>query len=242
MLGVRAMASGRLKEVFSEHIVEVRYKPNPELLDRRGERATALLEALEFEHWEVADRVVRVTRADKKESAFVAYHNAGMTCQDLRDGKEFGEKAKFFCRLLGDLPGIAKVVPVNRLGVRSKFLQLFDGSFEALRELVMAQWVDLRPAYLKALGGSVEDVGAPFIMKDTVGNYNTSGGPMKQEQAMRFLPREHDLPAVSLYFDIDYWWTPKAEVDFKEIAEKAGQFAEAGWDKYVRVTGLLEGN
>jgi len=228
--------------VYSEHVVEVRYKPNPVLLDRRGLRVGELAKSMGYEHWQVVgDQVVKAARSDNKEWAFVGYRNAAITCQDLGSGEEFGQRATTFCRTLYGLPDFGARTVVTRLGVRSRFLKEYQGTFDSLRDLFVEKCVRFTERFRAAIEASVEDVGAPVVGKDKHGTFNMSSGPMKQEQAKGFLVREHDLWPVSLYVDIDYWEAPKNEIDVGQLARMVSIFAEQGWRKYNNMLAVLEG-
>jgi hypothetical protein len=227
------------RETFSEHIIEVRYKPNPLLLDQQGLRAKLLSDGFGYEHWVVSQNVVRAMGSDKKETAFIGYHNAGLVCQDLPDAKAFVLRIETFCKVLYRVPCIEEAT-LTRLGVRSRFLRAFDASFATLMELFSGRCLRISEPYRKTLAGTIEDVGAPINCRDSVGNFNTHCGPMDAEQAKAFMKREHDLPPVSLYFDIDYWLSPQAKMTEKQVSEQGCAYAQQGWGKWSAVLALME--
>ena len=48
-------------------------------------------------------------------------------------------------------------------------------------------------------------------------------------------------PLSGLYFDIDYWITPKSEVGEKDLLKKVEEFAYSAWDRFDNISKLILG-
>jgi len=233
------MANTRFRESFSDHMVELRFKPNAKMLDRRGECAEKLSAALDLPLWSIRDNRIDVFAKDKKRGVFVTHANAGVVCQDLTHPEDFADIAEKAFWAIFVLPNFGDRITARRLGVRSKFLTKFEGTFEELRTLCLERCVKPQDGYLEIMKAHLEDVGAPLNFVDEHGHFNTHCGPMLEKQAKELVERKHDLFPVSLYFDIDYWKTPEDKIGARDSIQFIQLCGRLEWEKCRAIIGLL---
>jgi len=71
------------KSVVNEHVLEIRYKPNPKILDLRGTWAEQISLHMDLPHWRiVANRIDAFTEGESIH-AFVGFRNGGMGCTTI---------------------------------------------------------------------------------------------------------------------------------------------------------------
>ena len=81
-------------EITNENILEIRYKPNPKILDYRGTWAEALAQVMSVSEWRIDENRIDVSNKEKTLKAFASYKNAGAVIEGwtnrgwLRDGYE----------------------------------------------------------------------------------------------------------------------------------------------------------
>ena len=85
------------------------------------------------------------------------------------------------------------------------------------------------------------DVGAPLNYRDHRGKFNTVSGPMNADQFKLFFQKDEGFPAVGLFYDIDYFKEPNAELKADDVVHVLTDFAGAAWDRHDRVKTLIVG-
>jgi hypothetical protein len=225
----------------NEHVVEVRYKANPKVLDYRGTWAEGISEHMGLKKWRINDNRVDVHNEDASVHAFVGFGNAGFSTFGVDTRDFFPNKAIRFFKYLFGLDGFGKQIHVKRFGVRSRFAHPFKGDFDDLVHRYATGYLSLTPEAKDAMGGKLVDIGAPLNFTDKIGNFNTMSGPMRSDQLENYFGKQGELPKVSLYFDVDYWVAPDKDMDEREVTSKIKQMADEGWDKSDRIRRLVVG-
>jgi len=116
----------------NEHVVEIRYRPNPRILDYRGRLAEQISAEMAIMHWRIVENRVDVFATDRTEHVFVGFRNAGYTSSDTPTKDLFPDKASKLFRFLFSLDSFDNDLFVERLGIRSRFCTPFSGTFEKL--------------------------------------------------------------------------------------------------------------
>ena len=119
---------------LNEHILEVRYKPNPKILDYRGSWAEAISDYMTLSEWRILENRIDIYDKENKDHAFVGFRNSGFVAHDTPTKHYFPDKAVRFFKYLLSLDGFEKSPYVERIGVRSKFCKEYEGSFDELRD------------------------------------------------------------------------------------------------------------
>lgn len=228
-------------ERLNEHVVEVRFKPNPRVLDYRGEWAATIADKMELPDWKIIENRVDILSSQRLEHAFFGFRNAGFTCSNTSTQIQFPERATKFLRLLFEQERFDSKPVVERLGVRSKFCVPYDGDFEELNQLVATKYVTMTPGLAEAFGEEARliDIGAPLNFEDDLGNFNTSCGPMGNEQLKQFFRAEKGLPAIGLFFDIDYYVHPGKRMSHQEVQSQVQRFSRRSWERHAKVLQLV---
>jgi hypothetical protein len=73
----------------NECIFEIRYKPNPKLLDRRGEWAESVSSHTKLEQWLIADNRIDIFNTEEITHMFLGYKNSGLTINDVPNKEYF---------------------------------------------------------------------------------------------------------------------------------------------------------
>jgi len=226
-------------KILNEHILEVRYKPNPKILDYRGTWSAGISKHMDFEHWGIVENRIDAYNEGNSLHAFVGFKHAGFVAVDTEMRDFFANKAVKFFKYLFSLEGFGKQLHVERLGVRSRFGQEYEGTFEELVDKFVANYLSLTEKATKIIDANLVDVGAPLNFKDKHGNFNTMCGPMKSDQLENYLSKRDSLPELSLYFDIDYWIRPKKLLDEREVIKNIKMFSEMAWNRFESISELI---
>jgi hypothetical protein len=227
---------------ISDHTLEVRYRPNAKILDFRGSWAEAISAHMKLSEWTILENRVDIYDKNTKERAFVGFRNAGYVAVDVPTRNYFLDKTSKYLKYLFSLEGFGKSLVVERLGLRSTFCRPFAGEFSELLEKYTSNYLSLTPKAKELLKAKLLDIGGPLNFEDEYGKFNTVSGPMYQGQIGQFFDRKEGLPAVGLFFDIDYSVSPNAVLAEKEVLKKIEQFANSAWDRFETVSKLILGD
>ena len=233
----------KVDSITNEHVLEVRYKPNPKVLDHRGRWAEQISAHMDLRHWRILENRVDIFSENQVEHAFVGFRNAGYTAADTPTKNYFPDKASKLFRFLFSLEDFGDNLFLERIGVRSRFCTPYDGSFDDLTQLFSNKYLSLTPEAKEAIGTHAKliDIGAPLNFVDKIGNFNTMSGPMVRKQLDGYFRKSEGFPEVGLFFDIDYFLKPERAVISKELLSQIKSFAEEAWNKHAVVRTLLIG-
>jgi hypothetical protein len=224
---------------ISDFLMELRFKPNPLVLDVRGEIAQGLTAKMSFPHWQVQNNRIDVQNDDRTEYGFVGFRNCGYGQVNPPTPDQFAIRASKLVRVLHEARLLGNIVEIERLGVRVKFLTDFPDGFDELRSRFADRYIQIQPAIAEALGGRLVDVGALYNFVDSKGNFNTTSGPMIQEQMKEYIDFKGPYPEVALYFDVDYFWKGPLNLSVDEITRQVKEFVRGAVEKQIAVARII---
>ena len=195
-----------LKSV-TKHILEVRFKPVPSILDKKGAITESLLNDV-FDTWVVnPTRIDVLSETNKNITSFVTYSNYGLVSEAPNSSALFIEQAQELIKKLWT------IIPLNvtlRFGLRTYQISPEKRNMETLIKLYKSKFLIIPEKTLSAFKADLVDVGIAlkftgnFNGKNIVGiNMNT--GAMLKDQAMQFFSNEPLLPDVGLFSDTDFF-------------------------------------
>ena len=191
-----------------ELIFELRYKPNPKLLDYRGTLANNLTTLLSVSEWQTTDNRVDVHDKELNIHAFVSFKNTGMVIRTPPTKNYFQDQVLKLMRYLFKQVEFGDKVLTSRMGIRYRIATEYTGDFQDLLKLYINKYAPISDTVLGYYGGSIVDIGTPFEIKTPHGTIKSNSGPVQKEQLENFFRGFTDIPEVALYFDLDYWVKP----------------------------------
>lgn len=235
--------SDKVDSITNEHVLEIRYKPNPRVLDYRGTWAEQISEHLGLAQWRIIENRIDIFSENQVEHAFVGFRNAGFTASDTPTKNFFSDKATKLFRFLFTLDAFGDSLHVERLGVRSRFCTSFAESFEELTRLFSTRYLTIAPAARDAIGQSAKliDIGAPLNFVDKLGNFNTMCGPMTKTQLATFFRKDTGFPEVGFFYDIDYFIRLGKIMSGKDVLAAISGFSNEAWERHDRVKAVVLG-
>jgi len=227
--------------ITSEHLLEVRFKPNPRVLDLRGAWVQEIADQMDMREWGIVENRLDVFDSDEKRRAFVSFQNFGFLARDCPTTNYFPDHANKFLRIVTRLEEFGANLWVARIGMRARFCTPYDGTFDQLRARFLQRYVGLSESALDAIGreAKVLDIGAHLNFVDQYGNFNTMCGPMVRAQIDSLFPKVGGFPDVGLYYDIDYWLKPERELDTRELPSQVTKFSSQAWQRHERICRLI---
>ena len=228
------------KEI-SEHIFEIRYKPNPKVLDSRGIWAEMISEHMKLSEWRILGNRIDIYDKLNKNHAFVGFRNSGFLCIDSPTNNYFPDLAIKLLNFITKLDGFEKQPFVERIGVRSRFCNGANQSFEDLKNQYSSKYFYLTKDAEKGINAKLIDIGGNLNFADSLGNFNTASGPMEKNQILEFFNnrKEAEVPEVGLYYDIDYFIKPNKVMSVDEINLIIRKFTESSYDRYNKTKELI---
>jgi hypothetical protein len=230
--------------LISEHVLEIRYKPDPRILDYRGELALSISNEMKLPKWRIGQNRVDVYEEGELTRVFVSFRNAGVVIRNPSLGDFFPNQSNKFLRFVFTRKPFSRDNTfVQRLGVKSRYAISSQMSFEELLERYMNSVLSLTPEALSAFDAKVIDIGMPLNFSTQIGKINSISGPMEKEQLSSFFKfqKSENLPDVALYLEFDYWLRPEKAMSLKKILSLTKQYAQGNWDRYQRLQALILG-
>ncbi|MDO8505040.1 MAG: hypothetical protein Q7S48_00440 [bacterium] len=203
-------------KTLTKHLCEIRFKPDPKILDKRGE-ITGALSDVTFPNWKIANnRIDFGNNKDLFAAAFFSYRNLGTSSCFPHNSKYFVDITKEFIKKSWIF------FPNNntmRVGVRSSVLvdlsKNFKDYFEAYKKNIS---VFTKKNLFKA---ELVDVGLNLNFANGDEYFNITTGPMEREQTKIFFDEnpDEDLPNTCVYVEVDYF-----KKDFKPSVKQKDIF------------------
>jgi hypothetical protein len=186
---------------ITKHILEIRYKPDPRFLDKRGSVAAQIADQ-DFNQWNISnDRIDFNNTKHPELSRFFSIRNLGVTSvypattQTFLDTSENYIKSAWPC-----FPANT----ITRLGVRSFFLTKEDDFTKAFYKYKKT-FLKLEESQLAGFGADLVDIGLPLNFVDGDDIFNIMTGPMQKKQSIEiFTDSAFDS---GTYLEVDYFRT-----------------------------------
>lgn len=224
---------------INEHIIEIRYKPNPKILDYRGTWAEMVSAHMELPEWRIVENRFDVFDKDYLRRAFISFRNAGLVVHNSPTKNYFSDQGNKLLKFLFDQEPFGDPLYVERLGIRSRFAITFSGSFSDLLNRYMNRVLTISESSLKIFNAKVTDIGGPIYFKTSRGNINSVSGPMIEDQIREFFPFSQEIPKVALHIDLDYWINPQKKVDSKKILNLLKEFSDENWNIHEQLINIV---
>lgn len=221
--------------ILAEQILEIRFRPDARVIDRRGALATAISAQLGLPHWQLIENRVDLWNEDEDTRAFVGFRNMGFILRRYSLPGNFIDHANNFVRyVLSQQPFGAVPLLVERLGVRVRFAMPVRAPFASLVDRYQQRVFPVQPAYRSLFGGVLTDIGAPLYFKTELGKLHTHGGPMEKWQIRNFFDyvKEDRLPDVALYTDLDYSTVPAEPLTTERVTALVRRYTQANHELY----------
>lgn len=227
------------KLLISNFLFEIRFKPNPIVLDNRGKWASIISNDLDYPVWQITENKIDFINSSKNEEAFLAYKNAGYKIINEVNNERYKKRSIELIDLIFSKEILGTEFQVERIGVRSIFCYRYQGEFNKLKDLFECNFVGLTKNAKDIFKASITDVSAVFDFSDEYGSFHIISGPMREKQIKEFLPKAETLPEIGLYFDIDYWRKPNKILSKDEISEAFNILVDAGSMRFEQVLKIL---
>lgn len=226
---------------YSEQILEMRFRPDPEFLDRRGAWAQLLKLKLEFKTWEIGPVGIELRSDDKPgaDRVFVGLENCGCVACDS-DAEHFVELADKAIKAVATLPGFGDPRFVTRLGYRLKTLCAHNGSPESLAERLLR----LAPlsSGLSALTGSrFYDYLLIVNGKESDYSLRLQTGMMSEQEVRHTFLKRKETPALAWVADFDFSRSPEAPQKHTAMLATVKPWIDRAWSKYETLNRLVFG-
>jgi len=226
---------------LSEHILEIRIKPNPSFLDYRGEYAQTIKKLMGLQNWQINSNRIDIFDEENTIRAFLSFKNLGFVMKNSVNKNYFADQSiKFVKYVLSNKP-FETPIHVMRLGVRSRFVHGVDINFSDLLSMYMKTYVNLSDKAKEIINAKIIDFGSPINFETPYGKINSLVGPMEKTQLQEFFPSVKDVPNVALYVDLDYWKVYDRQLKTEEITSAIKQYSGESWDIDNQLFKLITG-
>jgi hypothetical protein len=189
-------------KTISSHLCEIRLKPNPKFLDKRGNIASSIISE-DFPSWVISENKINFSnKSDDRISAFFTYLNLGVSIFYPHKPKDFINITE---RFINKSWNFFQNTDIVRIGIRSKMLIDLGKNFNDYFKFYEKN-INLFSEQ-NTFKAKLVDVGLNLNYADKDNFFNITTGPMEKEQAKIFFDNKLDdeLPKNALYLEIDYF-------------------------------------
>jgi|GEM_PF-1060163 len=229
------------RDSINSLVFELRYKPDPTLVDRRGTLVRDLSKCLDLPRWLIDTNKVEISSDDKREMVIVSFKNLWYNILDAETPKAFQEKARKLLEIVAKKYSAFEDATAEFVGIRSTFCTEFAGTLESLVTRFESRCVNITPAVRAIIDGTLVDIGAPMNFKDSLGDFNIKSGPMGENQIREFFPKHTVVPDVGFFLDIDYLLRRDDKIDVKRLCDRIQKCSDAAWGKNREFAELILG-
>lgn len=193
-----------MDKIYLEQILEVRFKPDPKILDKRGDIAATLGDAF-LNKWSITPNSIELkSENEAKVKAFFGFRNMGVSSNYPYPKDDFLNLAKDYIKRGWHL------IPFNnleRIGVSTKLIVETDNFTEYLR-IFREKFIALNDDQLGQFGGDLVDISIPLNFSEGLNQFNIVLGPIqKEELEVFFKDQEKTIPDYGLFSHVDYFTT-----------------------------------
>lgn len=222
-------------KLINEHVIEIRFKPDARILDKRGEIAN-LLTVNPFDQWNISTNKINFLSKDNPNlEAYFSFKNTGLISSYPNETKSFIEETeKFIKTVWNHFP----TNEITRVGIRSRYVlpaKDFKTMFDAYKE----KFLGIKDDDLKKLGGDLIDLGFPLNFVDGENFFNIHTGPMEKKEFSNLVKNQDEIFDNGVFLDFDFFkekFSPytkqKDIVDFLKLGVKKAENALSvisGW-------------
>lgn len=190
-----------MSNTLTKHFFEIRFKPKPSILDKRG-RITEKLIGDPFNGWTISENTINFNNKDDKFiTGYFSFRNLGFALTQTKSDNYFVDKYRSF---ITNACTLFNINDITRVGIRTSFYSETD-DFEITRVKLQSKIFKEDCNNFNDLGEAIVDVGFAIDFSDQSNFINTEFGPMKKEQAEQRLGKEEDgLYEQGLFLGVDY--------------------------------------
>lgn len=190
-----------IKEKIAEYVVEIRFKPNARVLDKRGEIASNLLSKL-LNQWSISSNQILLSSKENLDTkAVFSFKNVSFVSNYPNDKKFFLENAEAYIKSAWTHFPNNEIV---RVGIRTKYL-IPAKDFKSIFDSYKKNFLALKDEDLTKIGGTLIDLGFPLNFADGDNFFNIVTGPMEKEQFGQFVKEQEDIFENGVFIDFDYF-------------------------------------
>lgn len=221
-------------KTVSKYILEIKFKPDSRILDKRGEIAESLLKE-QFTDWNIQENRIDFSKKGNEEfGAYFSYRGLGVY-------SSYPNKLPFFKRNVKDFINSAweyfESDTILRIGIRGIYLTEAD-KYQATFDKYKSTLFTVDNTLLEKFGGKLYDFAVPMNFTDGKDYFHVNTGPMYREQSEAIFDKIKDLPKFGVYVDVDFF-----KKDFLSIVKKeeVQAFIEKGLKKTEEINDLIQG-
>ena len=222
-------------------VLEIRYKPNPKILDVRGQIASNVSSTMNLNKWNVHFERIDFDNDDQDMHSIVSFKNIIFTIKNCESSNYFRDQSVKFLRSVLQIPAFTDSNHIVRIGVRHRFYFPYSDSFENLFNLFLEKYWNISPDLHEVLGHKLIDVNGAFTLSTPNGKVNFNCGPMTSDQVKEFLPHLKSPSEVGLFVDSDYWVAPEKPMEIRPIINTVKNFCNENWPRVTDVKNYILG-
>ena len=218
--------------MINEYVFEIRFKPNPNVLDNRGVWSYDIIDLLNLTEWRIIENRIDIYDREETINVFVSFKNAGLVMRNISNQNEFKNNSNKLIKYLLTQKPFGYSIDVSRIGVRSRFANDVKSSFDDLFKLYSEKIIKITPEFLEIFNANLIDIGSPLSFEGEFGSMNVRSGPMKFDQLDQFFKIiDSDDDKSFAFLEIDYYkkFDPPLSMHNNQIIEILNNLSSSNW-------------
>jgi hypothetical protein len=221
-----------------EEVFEIRFKPNPKILDFRGMWTELFSQSLDYEHWKIEENKLDIFNKDQTERAFLSYKNCGFTCLESPTENYFLDKGFKFFKLLYEIKEFESPLTVERIGIRHKYIVEDTQGFEHAQKGVVNNFISPSTQAKNIFGENIQDLAFMGEFSNPLYNLTLRLSPVRKEEIEGNI-RKAIIPEAGIMVDMDFFSKPAKQLTFGEIQNFIKLTSLEGRKKYQETLALI---
>ncbi|MDP8208455.1 MAG: hypothetical protein P9L92_17455 [Candidatus Electryonea clarkiae] len=235
-------AKKRLNIIYDEQLFEIRFEPDPLLLDSRGLWVEEISKSLDLDKWQISSNRIDVHDEKKSLRTFISFNNLGLIVRSS-PSKYYLDNTNKYLDLIGNNYNFLEHRKILRIGTRFLFWIEFKGNINKLVKRCTDRYVNITPEARKCYGNnkSLLDLGFSSIFKSDKGSIRTKLGPMTVEEAPNLFSEYEYNRAHNhgLFYDIEYYSLPDIPFDSSTLKDTIIEFSNESLEIYDNIAKLI---
>jgi hypothetical protein len=189
---------------MKKEIFEVRHFPVLNMLDKKGELLSLLIEKFGFKQFKNAENGILFKREDSKIVLFVDFNRFGLSVEP-NSKEDFPDLVGRFLEVINEFYILYDDLKISRIGYRTIGLQKSNKNFSELVLDFKKKYFNLEEKFLNLFDEELSDVSVPLVFEKDGNKKAINFGPMNRKEAMEIfkVEKSSEIPEFSIFYDLD---------------------------------------
>lgn len=233
---------------INEYLIEIRIKPSSKIFDKRGSIVEDLSKKYKLDHWIIGQNRVEIYDIQLKDPSklnevekriFVGFRNFGIQRKLMTTWQNINVEIKTLVDYIYKNDVYVKSLEIERIGVRSKFIEESILKFDELYAIINEKIFRLNTNSTSIFDGKVKDIGLNLDLENGGKFISLRTGPMERKQMGKYIAGEIKFPQVGTYLELDHYELPNEVLSAAKLREKIKFLIRRNWEMHKELQKVI---